>query len=376
MVANNADKEVCACCQEPKPGSKANSDTKTKETTLGSVTSSGFKFGASPASNSSSGFSFGSTNNKSPAKSSNDTDKEEFSKEYLAHLKALNVQVSTWIKNHVDKNPYVFLSPIFKDYEAHLKDIEAKHKTNKKNADPEPSKRPLLAGVFGNSTDSETGKKSSAEPIKFGTGSSGFAFGSSTTSGSSNDTNKSGMTFGKKAEAESSPKPSGFTFGASEPSKTASSGFSFGTASNAKEDKPAASGFTFGAKSDDDSGKSTGFSFGSSTKDSGSSATFSFGSKSDSEKKESGSTGFSFGSSSVSSDKPASTGFTFGASTNTNGSSIFGAGATAGFSFGAPIPNPATAAPTETKNEEDEEDEPPKVEVNQVVEEDAFHTVR
>ena len=40
----------------------------------------------------------------------------------------MNVQVSAWIKTHVEKNPYVFLSPVFKDYEKHIKDIEEKFK--------------------------------------------------------------------------------------------------------------------------------------------------------------------------------------------------------------------------------------------------------
>ena len=39
-------------------------------------------------------------------------------------LKQLNKQVTAWLKTHVDKNPYVFLSPVFKDYERHLKDLE------------------------------------------------------------------------------------------------------------------------------------------------------------------------------------------------------------------------------------------------------------
>ena len=48
----------------------------------------------------------------------------EYSREFLSHLKQLNKQVTAWLKTHVDKNPYVFLSPVFKDYERHLKDLE------------------------------------------------------------------------------------------------------------------------------------------------------------------------------------------------------------------------------------------------------------
>ena len=46
--------------------------------------------------------------------------------EYLKQLQALNVGVSKWISSHVEKNPHVDLTPIFKDYEKHLKAIDMK----------------------------------------------------------------------------------------------------------------------------------------------------------------------------------------------------------------------------------------------------------
>ena len=45
---------------------------------------------------------------------------------YLDLLRALNVGVSKWISNHVEKNPYVDLTPIFRDYEKHLETIDLK----------------------------------------------------------------------------------------------------------------------------------------------------------------------------------------------------------------------------------------------------------
>ena len=48
------------------------------------------------------------------------------SSEYLKQLQALNVGVSKWISSHVEKNPHVDLTPIFKDYEKHLKAIDMK----------------------------------------------------------------------------------------------------------------------------------------------------------------------------------------------------------------------------------------------------------
>ncbi|KAK4886353.1 hypothetical protein RN001_002624 [Aquatica leii] len=46
-------------------------------------------------------------------------------KEYYAKIKGLNQSVSKWIQNHVDKNPFLNLTPIFRDYEKYLEDIES-----------------------------------------------------------------------------------------------------------------------------------------------------------------------------------------------------------------------------------------------------------
>ena len=54
------------------------------------------------------------------------TDKAAVNPEFLSHLKALNVQVTEWIRRHIDDNPLVILSPVFKDYEAHLQEITDK----------------------------------------------------------------------------------------------------------------------------------------------------------------------------------------------------------------------------------------------------------
>ena len=47
---------------------------------------------------------------------------------YLQQLRSLNVSVSEWIGQHVTDNPYVDLTPIFKDYESHLRSIDEKYK--------------------------------------------------------------------------------------------------------------------------------------------------------------------------------------------------------------------------------------------------------
>ena len=106
MIQNDPDKDSCACCATPKPGSKPKVEEPVKPALGGVITSSGFKFGSStPSSNPSaavsapiSGFSFGSkTNSESSNSNSNSAQTsnvvevvkkpDEYSKEFLAHLK-------------------------------------------------------------------------------------------------------------------------------------------------------------------------------------------------------------------------------------------------------------------------------------------------
>ncbi|KYM97533.1 PREDICTED: nuclear pore complex protein Nup50 [Cyphomyrmex costatus] len=53
------------------------------------------------------------------------------SSDYYAKLKGLNESVTTWIKSHVDANPFCILTPIFKDYERYLKEITSKEESTK-----------------------------------------------------------------------------------------------------------------------------------------------------------------------------------------------------------------------------------------------------
>ena len=43
---------------------------------------------------------------------------------YLEQLSALNTSLCAWITKHVSENPFVDLTPVFKDYETHLATIE------------------------------------------------------------------------------------------------------------------------------------------------------------------------------------------------------------------------------------------------------------
>uniref|UniRef100_H2Z2N7 RanBD1 domain-containing protein n=1 Tax=Ciona savignyi TaxID=51511 RepID=H2Z2N7_CIOSA len=76
------------------------------------------------------------TNPKSPIKDTSplkrsdaiSTKKEKTADlDYNHHLSALNKSVTQWIVDHVEKNPVCDLTPIFKDYQKHLSDIEDKY---------------------------------------------------------------------------------------------------------------------------------------------------------------------------------------------------------------------------------------------------------
>jgi hypothetical protein len=57
---------------------------------------------------------------------STDVTSDSKSAEYYSKLKSLNQCVSQWIKSHVDSNPFCILSPIFRDYECYLTEIDEK----------------------------------------------------------------------------------------------------------------------------------------------------------------------------------------------------------------------------------------------------------
>ena len=71
------------------------------------------------------------------------------------------MKFSSWISTHVDKNPFVFLTPVFKDYEKHLKDIEDKYG---KNAKTTPKKTGFTFGTPSNDK-KETASPAASKPL-------------------------------------------------------------------------------------------------------------------------------------------------------------------------------------------------------------------
>ena len=169
--------------------------------------------------------------------------------EYLSHIKALNLQVLAWLKMHIEKDPLIVLSPVFKDYDKHLEDIEKQYGESEKRV---------------NKADSvpQTEKEKDVTPKPL----FGNAFGAPSTK------EQSPAAAEKKSDSESESKSSLFSFGAvasSKPAPAPSSGFSFGPSSETSKPTATSSPFSFGTSSSSGSGSAfaappatAGFSFG------------------------------------------------------------------------------------------------------------------
>lgn len=299
-------------------------------------------------------------------KKENDTEQAT----YMSSLRSLNESVLAWIKQHVEKNPYCILTPIFTDYEKHIKTIEAyksgqaKSQTTdnseKKSAPALGSKetQPSLSTLFKPAPGTWTcdtcmiqnkgdvSKCAACQTSKPGAGASNSQATSAGTPdfkfGSSNATTGSGFKLNSGGTTTGTSSTSGFTFGSGE-NKSTASGFKFesnGMANNSSttsgftfgksEDKSATSGLTFGKK--EEKLPSSGFTFGKSEEKSPASG-FVFGKKED----KPAASGFTFGKSD---DKTTNSGFTFGKSEDKSTTSGFTFGksddktASPGFSFG------------------------------------------
>ncbi|XP_016993713.2 nuclear pore complex protein Nup50 [Drosophila takahashii] len=269
------------------------------------------------------------------------------SSEYRESVAELNRAVMKFLQEHMDKSPYCILTPVFKNYEKHLKELQDEENARTKATATQPSfgvpaavvpsatspSKPTSTFSFGKpstpigGTTSPFAKKPNCTVTSGGTTTTTttpqFSFGSTAASSAPVSTSASIFTLPSKplgeTKAEDAPKPSIFSFGAKD--------------TTTKKDEPAFSppktnGFSFGLKSSSDDKPSTSLfaGFGKAPDGGGDAAK-----------------GFSF----TSSAKP--------------------------FSFGN-IQPPAAAAVSEEA--EDEEDKPPKVEFKQVVEDDAVYSKR
>lgn len=67
------------------------------------------------------------TNGMNPSRGNSDSSGKKGNKVFLGHLKALNEGVVKWVKQHLDANPHVNLSPVFDDYKKHFEELTRKY---------------------------------------------------------------------------------------------------------------------------------------------------------------------------------------------------------------------------------------------------------
>ncbi|XP_018331221.1 nuclear pore complex protein Nup50 [Agrilus planipennis] len=222
-----------------------------------------FTFGKSNTEAAKPTFSFLTNMNKEDEKkansaSSNQVTSSSDSNEYYAKLKGLNESVTKWIKEHVDANPFLNLTPIFKDYEQYLENIEKLKPSSNEN----------------NTLQLNKSEESIHLTEKTKTDLGGFSFKPTPTSTPQTDSTKSSNSTPSKSATESqqsgssnlkkTPDKTGFSFGypnaqsgTSPTTATASQAFSFGI--NNTQSTPSVS---FGIPK---SSSSSGFSFTNST---------------------------------------------------------------------------------------------------------------
>jgi nuclear pore complex protein Nup50 len=120
-----------------------------------------------------------------------------------------------WVNTHVDRNPYIYLSPVFKDYEKHLADLKLKFKIQNNNGaiastgfaaasdTTKPVSKPAETGFkFGN-VSASSAASASVVPTALS-----FSFGSETSK-------KNDFSFGSGKSSGSEPAKAGFVFGSS-----------------------------------------------------------------------------------------------------------------------------------------------------------------
>lgn len=156
----------------------------------------------------------------------------EKSKEYYAKLKGLNQSVCKWIKKHVDSNPLLNLTPIFKDYEKYLAEIEAAHKDEEKEPQPLQSIKKITESktISTSKETTVTSKSSDLKTPEKKTNAVKSIFSSSVASTKSTEETtepKQSFMFGSTLSSPSLPSSS-FSFGKPTTSPSTSAGFSFG----------------------------------------------------------------------------------------------------------------------------------------------------
>ncbi|CAK1551918.1 unnamed protein product [Leptosia nina] len=164
-------------------------------------------------------------------KKESDGDKEHIDEKkltYYNNIKGLNISVSEWVKKHVDETPVCILTPIFKDYERHLKQIQDEY-YGTEDIKPNDEKGDFKKGVNNTSKTTEaslnifsqspgTNSQEKTTNITFGTSASNNTSAPSATPNSllnksSEETKVSSFSFASSSNTTTPVKSTGFTFG-------------------------------------------------------------------------------------------------------------------------------------------------------------------
>ena len=181
--------------------------TKTDASPEKKATAPLFKFTKDTASTSPKGLET-KTNGIGPTKLTVDPTSKKGNKLFLSHLKALNEGVIKWVKQHLDTNPHVNLSPVFDDYKKHFDELTKKYPSVSDNDDDEVSV--TVAAVDKESLTKDEVNEKENKPLAAKTTS--FSFGSSVSSSSETPTFGDTAASDKKINFGASTKLS-FSFG-------------------------------------------------------------------------------------------------------------------------------------------------------------------
>lgn len=290
------------------------------------------------------------------------------SKEYRDNVAELNMAVMKFLQEHMDKNPYCILSPVFESYDKYAKELRQNDEA-KGNSAKTPSKATEITATTATPTPPTATTITAAETATSAAPTaSGFCFGNPTTT-TATDLPSSSLQFGKTSSC---------TVTSGGPTTTITAPFfSFGnvpkpsttpTKSEATSSTTSpANIFSFGIKppvANKDDAPKTGFFFGDADSPAVASGTVNSPPKSN---------GFTF---SVKDDKPTTSVFTsFSKPANDTKMptpSGFFSSSVAPFNF----PNVKPNSDDSKDNSNEDEDKPPIVEFNKVVEDDAVYSKR
>lgn len=160
---------------------------------------------------------------------------------YYSKLKGLNESVSDWIKKHVEATPLCILSPIFKDYETYLKEIQEEYhgtgeETTTKMNDNKPTDTKPIPSTNVTKSTTETDFAASNPKLVFGSQnatastektSSEFSFGIKTSS-STVTTTSGGFSFGINTGSSATTTSAPFSFTTNTTGINGATPFSFG----------------------------------------------------------------------------------------------------------------------------------------------------